>query len=437
VRFVILVSLVLLAVSQPSFGRMLFVEKDGSGDYVTIPEAVIAAASGDTIMIGPGRFDDLMVEVCIPSNFHYRVVVLQEDLTLIGVGSDLESDDGCTIIGPEEPPPSNARQHGIASYEMCGAQSFFIRGIRFENLNVAIHAGTGELLQVEDCTFWRNYRSIETDFPRVKIARCGFEAAEYTPFFVILSAVSGPRQIEFNDCTFRLDSDYDMIAIGGSGEGPISIGNCDFFGTTGERRGIGFSGFFEPASIKDCSFSDLNYGVRFYGGGEYFIKDSFFEKVKFGLYDLGAHVYIMNVDGCVFSDVDEGSISYQTLYAGHVRDCILAKGQEFVISSTYNNSAAELVKNEDQEISMFLKSGGNTSFDAKEKISVVVAPQEEYRFDMRNNWWGSAEPDSIQAWIEDGLDIPDYPFYVDWEPHNGGPVNTEKNSLDSFKAKFR
>lgn len=33
------------------------VERDGSGDYTIIQDAVDAAASGDTIRIGPGRFD--------------------------------------------------------------------------------------------------------------------------------------------------------------------------------------------------------------------------------------------------------------------------------------------------------------------------------------------------------------------------------------------
>ena len=34
------------------------VEQDGSGDFVTIHDATIACSAGDTIMIGPGRYDD-------------------------------------------------------------------------------------------------------------------------------------------------------------------------------------------------------------------------------------------------------------------------------------------------------------------------------------------------------------------------------------------
>lgn len=35
------------------------VEKDGSGDFMIIQQAVEAAADGDTIRIGAGRFDDV------------------------------------------------------------------------------------------------------------------------------------------------------------------------------------------------------------------------------------------------------------------------------------------------------------------------------------------------------------------------------------------
>ncbi len=39
--------------------RSWHVEQDGSGDWVRINTAVEAAASGDTILIGPGRYSDM------------------------------------------------------------------------------------------------------------------------------------------------------------------------------------------------------------------------------------------------------------------------------------------------------------------------------------------------------------------------------------------
>ncbi|MCP4290492.1 MAG: hypothetical protein GY780_01485 [bacterium] len=60
-----------------------------------------------------------------------------------------------------------------------------------------------------------------------------------------------------------------------------------------------------------------------------------------------------------------------------------------------------------------------------------------YYFDMTDNWWGTTEKDSIQAWIEDGLDIPDYPFFVVWDPFRDEAVSQKKTSLGGLKPRFR
>ena len=46
-------------------------------------------------------------------------------------------------------------------------------------------------------------------------------------------------------------------------------------------------------------------------------------------------------------------------------------------------------------------------------------------------------PDSIQAWIQDGNDIAEWPFYFAWKPYKSEPVADEKTSLGSLKAMFR
>jgi hypothetical protein len=70
----------------------------------------------------------------------------------------------------------------------------------------------------------------------------------------------------------------------------------------------------------------------------------------------------------------------------------------------------------------------------QEKVQDEVA-----HFDMTNNWWGTTDPDSIQAWIRDRNDFPEYPFFyqVDFEPFLEGPVPVKKSSLGGFKSLFR
>ena len=72
------------------------VQRDGSADYTVIQDAVDVAASGDTILIGPGRFNEQRYWSFPGWSDSVRVVVPQRELTLIGSGP-------ATIIGQTEP----------------------------------------------------------------------------------------------------------------------------------------------------------------------------------------------------------------------------------------------------------------------------------------------------------------------------------------------
>ena len=61
---------------------------------------------------------------------------------------------------------------------------------------------------------------------------------------------------------------------------------------------------------------------------------------------------------------------------------------------------------------------------------------------MRNNYWATAEADSISAWIYDGYDEADDPMFgmkafVDFEPFSAVPLEKEKPTLGGFKSMFR
>ena len=102
----------------------IYVEKDGGGDFSVIQDAVDAAADGDVIMIGPGRFDDYTVD---PQWGNFRLWLYgDKSLTFIGSGVD------GTIIGPTSY-GGNVHDWGIFSYP--GQSTIRLEGIRFENLN--------------------------------------------------------------------------------------------------------------------------------------------------------------------------------------------------------------------------------------------------------------------------------------------------------------
>ena len=68
--------------------RTWFVEKDGSGDYTVIQEAVNAAADGDTIRIGPGRFNEMTNLGSVWEYSECVVNLIGRELTLIGSGEE-------------------------------------------------------------------------------------------------------------------------------------------------------------------------------------------------------------------------------------------------------------------------------------------------------------------------------------------------------------
>ena len=55
-----LCALILSAAAQVAVAATITVEKDGSGHFTQIQPALDAAASGDTVLIGPGEFTELI-----------------------------------------------------------------------------------------------------------------------------------------------------------------------------------------------------------------------------------------------------------------------------------------------------------------------------------------------------------------------------------------
>lgn len=87
-RVLIFLTLGLMA-QGPALARTWRVELNGTGDYTDIQPAVEAAAPGDTIRIGPGRFD-VFHPITAPAWTEDTIVgVLKDNLTFIGSGKEV------------------------------------------------------------------------------------------------------------------------------------------------------------------------------------------------------------------------------------------------------------------------------------------------------------------------------------------------------------
>jgi pectin methylesterase-like acyl-CoA thioesterase len=96
--------------AAPAAARTWRVAKDGSGDFAVIQAAVDAAAPGDTVSIGPGRFLEKAPYTTPGWTKDVYVVATKDSLTFIGSGQDV------TIIGPAtrlHTPPAHPKGFAI------------------------------------------------------------------------------------------------------------------------------------------------------------------------------------------------------------------------------------------------------------------------------------------------------------------------------------
>ncbi len=129
--------------------RTWSVEKDGSGDYTVIQDALDAAAAGDTIQIGPGRFEDFRI---YPTNGGDQAVIAMVQvagITFIGSGIDQ------TIIGPtsfdwqDGDPPTR----GVNCIAQATSGKIFVEGLTHENLFSGVYVENAGPLTVTDSSF--------------------------------------------------------------------------------------------------------------------------------------------------------------------------------------------------------------------------------------------------------------------------------------------
>nr|MEE4267107.1 right-handed parallel beta-helix repeat-containing protein [Candidatus Krumholzibacteria bacterium] len=224
----------MLVLPSLGFGRTWVVEKDGSGDFTVIQDAVDAAESGDVIEIGPGRYEEFQVfhNVYTWDNF---VFVYDKSLTFQGAGVDQ------TIIGPSDPDMTPHYAYGITSDDYSGQGYLIVSDITFDNLNSrGIASGFG-YLEVTDCSFSHSNAAINfgigissRNTNESIIRNCHFE--NLPDYCIITRSPTAGLLIE--DCQFE-NSQYGM-GFWGSGTSDILVRNCHLSAPPAYQGGSGF-----------------------------------------------------------------------------------------------------------------------------------------------------------------------------------------------------
>ncbi len=149
--------LIIIAMAVPGFAVTFRVERDGSTDFSVIQDAVNAAASGDTILIGPGRYNEGEIVSTAGWTEFVRVLVHQNELTIIGAGAD-ETIFGSTVDYDYD---SQGDDRGIEAGPYFGSNYLRVENIGFENMGREIIGCTSpDIVVIENCRFDSNYNGV-------------------------------------------------------------------------------------------------------------------------------------------------------------------------------------------------------------------------------------------------------------------------------------
>lgn len=390
----ILATMLMLSCVAPAEARTWRVALDGSGDTNSIHEAGQLATSGDTISIAVGRYSDLIDH---NDGFTDRKVVtaFEEDkeLTIIG-----DSRDG-VIVGPlafQYQPPDSP---------------------------VALFWFSNSALKIANITFVNSYSGLRSEFSAVDIENCAFSGNR-------IGAISlGGGRVSIHGSYFEGRDDPSAatvdIAISAPGADSCIVDSCEFLDggyvsfnnvTKGNIVNSTISGFYinvylSSVVIEGCTVDGF-IGINGTGTSGVIVRNS---TIRSGQFDQAA-ISIDNPD------------SYMeltgTIVEGGTRNAIWPYSGASVSGSGNH----------------ILRRPGTYAVELYNYPSTSTAV-----VDLRNNFWGTTEADSVAAWIHDSHDAdcdglpnpPDICTEVLYLPIEPNPVPEEKTSLGGLKALFR
>ncbi len=376
IRTALILFLVLLPFGGAE-GRTWLVEKDGTGDFTIIQDALDAASDGDTILIGPGRFDEYRLYHYPGGDWNCFMNIDNSDLTIIGSGVQE------TIVGPDVEMWGEEYLNGglMQVYHYSGVLT--VEGIQFENTWTGVYIAAN---------FGISFRNLQT------------EHTKYGMFIFGHGSIS--------DCNLN-----DFANIGLDVHAPaenLVVENCDITG----RRGLSLQNI-DNIVLNNCRLDCYTGGtVEWCTGGIY---NSVIEAEISGLSHFGSFEFTIRGNSLT------GGI--QSLYLGDspenviVEDNLINGGDYYALLL---ESYSPRIKNND-----ILRGNGYA-------VSLDVYNQaESINVDLTDNYWGTTDPEEIAAGIFDGHDDSDINAFVLFDPFAPGSVPTERLTFDGLKALFR
>jgi hypothetical protein len=370
------------------------VEKDGSGDFTVIQDAVDAAADGDTIAIGPGRYDDFEL-----NEFSAWIIAMVFDKSLSFIGSGI----GSTVLGPAslEEGPDDSPVHGVYGIVVAaGDARTRIRGISFEHFKTrGIHfeGGRGE---IEDCEFRHSGRGVLGVLPDGGWIR---------------------------DCRFIENDVFQNASVSFHETVGMVVEDCVF-----ERCPAGVSSFWpgcQDITVRNCTFVDGEFGVRFVDGASGAVEDcTLTGTMRVGI--SGSSAGTVRIERNTFDFTRSDS------------RCVMVWDSpgDYYLRENILQGRGTLVAMFDPDVGWDCRD--NYFFRTADDAWYVRPSNPIYSgpvitLDFSGNYWGTTDVEEIAAWIYDNHDDPDHRYVVDFLPLADGPVSVQGRSLSAVKDLFR
>lgn len=371
---------VLLLVGAPAVGQATawLVARDGSGDFTTIQPAVDAAAPGDTILIAAGRYTERQTVTLHGWEWPIEVYVLvhTDNLTFVGLSRDE------VVIGPDTAEFVDFGPNGIVFEDVARGD---VRSLTAINMYGGIYTEAASV--VEDCRFLGCGHGVAGFCAgSLVVSRCDFQDSQY----IGVVSFDPTTRFEVLDSTFE-GNEYAVVAVTTPN---VSVRNCVIQGgNTGIQFEKGSVGEIVGCHISDC----FSTGLDIAQGASANLVDN---TVRGGQVQLRIESGPVTGTGNILHG---GSYSTVRLYPAVVTlhgNHILAGGGYLAMANSW-----------------------------------LGAP--EWHYDLRDNYWGIADRDSIAALILDGYDDPLEQGFIDFQPFSTVPLPSERQSLGGVKNLYR
>jgi Right handed beta helix region len=366
----------------PSQAATIRVERDGSGDFTTIQPAVNAAASGDTVLIGPGRYREFapFQADLVGDPVDTYIAVSQETLTLMGTDRD------SVVIGPDALNFQGFTPYGIAMAQAT-VRNLIVRDLTISKINIG--ARLVDTAKMTNCVF----------------TECKFGVVSFSSSAVTVS-----------NCSFTSSRDSGLLTFAPAQN--IEVVDCSF---VDNRVGVDFAQTLN-ANVRNCTFQGGLVGIQFEQGSAGFITGSTIVAVANKSVVLTISTQVTLQDNTIIGsgiglvvDSSHAVASRNTFRGASLYSIDFRAGA----TGTFRDNHIPL----DAMDAVFLRFYGQTP------TPILI--------DMKNNYWGTTDVDSIAAHIHDGNDDATMNAFVEFEPVLTSSVPIEKKSVGSLKGMYR